>query len=919
MLRALALGWLVLLVPVASGDVVITEWMYNGAGTGSTGEFIEFTNNGPNPVDMTGWSYDDDSRVPGTISLSAFGVVAPGQSVILTDEPAATFATIWGLSGVVIIGGSTANLGRNDEINLFDAGGNLIDRLTYGDESYPGTVRTQTKSCNIPATDYAYTEVQTSWVLASDFDAYGSKVSTRGEVGSPGRIVGYAWSDFDRDGDVDLTDFGAFTYCLVGPLVSYDPPPSGCTLSPGGDGLLAADYDKDGDVDLTDFRVFQLCYSGEGITADAACGEEQANPGGAQIILNGNSITVVGSGVLVDGTKATITSEGAYTITGTLADGQIAVNTPDPGPVQITLNGVNISSSTNAPFYVMGAAQTSIVLANQTVNYLSDASTYTPVADEPNAALFSDDPLTISGSGSLTVHGHFNDAIASKDNLLITGGTIVVTAPDDGIRGKDELEIQDGTINVTSGGDGLKADNADGPGLGVVTISGGTLSITSGGDAIAAETEASISGGDFTILSGGGSNVTPPADLSCKGIKGVTSVVVSGGTFSIDAADDAVHSNGNVTISSPASLTIATHDDAVHADALVHVISGLITITKSFEGLEGANIAIDDGTIGIASSDDAITADSAVAITSGSFTIVTAGGHNITIPSSASAKAIKGLVSVTINGGTFNIDAADDGIHSNSSVTINGGTLTMAINNNTNESTGSYGDGLHADGSILIAGGEITVTTAYEGIESRDLTINNGTIHVTTTDDGINAAGGPGMTNVIHINGGYIAVNAAGDGLDANGSIVMTGGTVIVHGPTATNNAPIDYDGTFNISGGFLVAAGSANMAQAPSTTSTQRSVKITYAANKAAGTLAHIRTTVGGVYVLTFAPAKQYRSLVVSCPAFTAGTSFGLYRGGTCTGVPVDGLYQGGTYSGGAGPTTFVTTGIVTNVNNAP
>jgi len=921
MLRALTLGLFVGIASTAFGDMVITEWMYNGAGAGSTGEFVEFTNTGSAPVDMTGWSFDDDSRVPGTITLSGFGVVLPGQSVILTDETAATFAAIWGLSGVTIIGGNTANLGRNDEINLYDAGNNLVDRLTYGDESYPGTPRTQTKSCNIPAADYGYSVPQTSWVLAADGDTYGSMVSTRGEVGSPGRIVGYAWSDFDRDGDVDLADFGSFVHCFVGPFLSYDPPPSGCTQTPNGSGLIAADEDEDGDVDLIDFAAFQLCYHGEGVTVNTSCEVGSQGPVVTEIILNGSSITVIGSGVIVDGAKATINTAGSYTITGTLTDGQIVVNTPDPDPVQITLNGASITSSTNAPLYVISASQTVILLADGTTNSLTDPGTYTPVADDPNAALFSADPLVISGTGSLTVHGNFNDGIASKDTLLITGGTITVTAVDDGIRGKDELEIQGGTITVTSAGDGLKADNTDGPGLGVVTISGGTLDITSGGDGIAAETDMVISGGNLTIVSGGGSTVPPSEELSTKGVKGLASVAVSGGTFNINSSDDAVHSNGDVTISSPASLTLATGDDAVHADALLHVVSGSITITECFEGLDGANITIDNGTFGITCDNDAITATSALSIANGNYTILSGGGHTITIPSSSSAKALKGLTSVTITGGTFNIDAADDGVHSNGTITISGGTLTMAINNNTNESTGSYGDGIHADSSITISGAStsITVTTAYEGIESQYLTINGGTIRVTTTDDGLNAAGGSGTNNWIHINGGWIAVNAAGDGIDANGSIVMTGGTVIVHGPTVDNNAPIDYDTTFNISGGLLVAAGSAQMAQAPSSTSTQRSVKITYAQTKTAGTLAHIRTTSGGTYIVTFAPAKAYRSLVVSSPAFTAGLSCGLYRGGTCSGTVTDGLYSGGTYSGGAGPTTFTTTNIVTTVNNAP
>lgn len=186
MSRLIAVVLAACLFQVAAGEIVISEWMYNGAGVSSTGEFVEFTNIGPAPIDMTGWSFDDDSQVAGTIPLDAFGVVQPGQSVILTDEPAATFAAIWNLSGVVIIGGNSANLGRNDQINLFDASNALADVLSYGDQNYPGTPRTQLKSCNIPASDYGYAVAQTTWVLAAIGDAFGSWASTRGEVGSPG-------------------------------------------------------------------------------------------------------------------------------------------------------------------------------------------------------------------------------------------------------------------------------------------------------------------------------------------------------------------------------------------------------------------------------------------------------------------------------------------------------------------------------------------------------------------------------------------------------------------------------------------------------------------------------------------------------------------------------------------------------------
>jgi predicted extracellular nuclease len=184
MRRAITLGLVVCLLPVASAEMVISEWMY----AGTDGEFIEFTNIGPDLIDMTGWSFDDDSQVPGTVDLSGFGLVAPGQSVILTEALASDFAAAWGLTGVAIIGELSANLGRNDQINLYDAGDNLVDQLSYGDQDYPGTVRTQNKSCNIPATDYGFTEAQTSWVLAAVGDAYGSWMSAGGDIASPGII-----------------------------------------------------------------------------------------------------------------------------------------------------------------------------------------------------------------------------------------------------------------------------------------------------------------------------------------------------------------------------------------------------------------------------------------------------------------------------------------------------------------------------------------------------------------------------------------------------------------------------------------------------------------------------------------------------------------------------------------------------------
>src|ERR1043165_5589718 len=118
----------------ANAQMRITEFMYNGNGAGGIGEYVEFTNVGNTAIDMSGWSFDDNSRAPGSQSLTAFGIVHAGESVILTELSEGSFRTIWNLcTGVKVIGNNANNLGREDEINLYDASNNLVDRITYGD------------------------------------------------------------------------------------------------------------------------------------------------------------------------------------------------------------------------------------------------------------------------------------------------------------------------------------------------------------------------------------------------------------------------------------------------------------------------------------------------------------------------------------------------------------------------------------------------------------------------------------------------------------------------------------------------------------------------------------------------------------------------------------------------------------------
>lgn len=537
------------------------------------------------------------------------------------------------------------------------------------------------------------------------------------------------------------------------------------------------------------------------------------------IKLEGDAITFEGSGATVNGDIVTITSGGAYSISGVLNDGQIIIDTQDEKTVVLVLNGVTITCSTSAPIYVRNAEKTVITLADGTENDVADGSTFIfedAASDEPNAAIFSHDDLTINGSGSLTVNASYNNGIASQDELKITGGSITVNAVNDGIKGRDSIAVKDGTIAINAGGDGMQSNNDEDVEKGYIAIQGGALHITSGLDGIQAETSLLVSGGEITITSGGGS-----ADASIGGAGGW------GG-----------------------------------------------------RGMEG--------------------------------------NPNQT---TASAKGLKAGVDISITAGAININSADDAIHSNNRITINGGNILLA----------SGDDGAHSDSSLTINGGDLNITRSYEGIESAVITLDGGNIHIVASDDGINAVSAnagsavnaramPGSfesgDNNLYVNGGYIAIDAMGDGLDINGTVDMTAGVVIVNGPTSNGNGALDYLGAFNISGGFLVAAGSSGMAQAPSASSTQYSVMHTFSSPQTAGTLVHIETE-DGEEILTFVPTKTYQSVVLSSPELENGSTYIVYSGGSSTGTVADGLYSGGTYTAGAQVTSLTISSMVTGAGS--
>ena len=291
---------------------------------------------------------------------------------------------------------------------------------------------------------------------------------------------------------------------------------------------------------------------------------------------------------------------------------------------------------------------------------------------------------------------------------------------------------------------------------------------------------------------------------------------------------------------------------------------------------------------------------------------VTAGGGSTATPSDdVSAKGLKAGVILVLEAGTVDVDAADDAVHSNGAVHLSGGALTAA----------SGADGVHAEEGLIIDDGTVTVTASTEGLEGADIAISGGSTSVTSSDDGINAAGGSTSTTPqgggggeqvgdfsLVISGGTLVVDAGGDGLDSNGTASITGGTVVVNGPTTSGTGALDVNGSFEVSGGVLLAAGSSGMVVSPAAGSAQGWISATLTSAVKAGSVVQI-VDGNGTVVATFVTAKTAQSIVFSSAAITSGAQYQIYIGGTATGTGVGGLSEGGSL-GSATSAVTVTAG---------
>lgn len=559
------------------------------------------------------------------------------------------------------------------------------------------------------------------------------------------------------------------------------------------------------------------------------------------ITLSPDGSTSTDASVRIDGQTVTITQAGTYQIAGTLDDGALIVESAENAKITLVLGGVSIKNSTGAAIQISTADDVTIELAEGTTNVLQsgeevDIAAATESKEASGGALQSKADLKIKGKGSLTVLGYLNNGIHCTKDLKIKNGNISVTALGHGIKGKNSVTVSGGTVTVTSGKDGITSDETENEEKGFVTIEDGEIIITSVGDGVSAETTLTVTGDVISIISGGGSaNAQQKTDnmrdwwdfdnsasddnsASCKGLKAGKALVISGGSITIDAQDDALHTDGDMTISGGECI-LSTGDDGAHAALSLTVLDGKITVLTSYEGLEANQITLADGELDITASDDGINANGGSDGFSGGFgggfggrrSDMNSQSGDMTPPDNSNMQTPPDGNAPSGNPPTMpGQDAADstttdDTTDKQPVLLITGGKITVNAD----------GDGLDSNGDLRVEGGDITINGPSNG--------GNGALDIGTENGGAGVIAGGTLialgTSSMTENFGststqcafLVTMNSFGAGetitiTDSQGNVLYTGVTVKSANSVVFSSADLVVGETYTVTIGSISA-----------------------------------------------------------------------------------------------------------------
>lgn len=554
----------------------------------------------------------------------------------------------------------------------------------------------------------------------------------------------------------------------------------------------------------------------------------------AEITLEDDSTKVKGNtkAVSVKDNCITISAGGTYRLSGKLTKGQVLVTGSEK--VKLYLDGVEITSPSGPALVCTNEKRTILSLAKGSQNTLTDsadnADTEINGCNVSACALFAQDKLTINGSGSLTVTGSSVDGIVCKDDLKLVNGTITVEAAQDGVKGKDCVAMFGADLNVTAGNDGIKSTESNDDTKGFLQLEQGSATVQAGGDCLQAETLVWIADGTYHLTSSGTAvNAETGEANSSKGIHCGGDVEIAGGKLTIDAAEDGVNCTGSLELQA-GEVDVTSAEDGIQADGDLTVSGGAVTITTT--GTVAASAQDDfqpnnfgggnfggngntppdnaDNRQNAAASDASAIPAAAMQSTADPSTDAgaSAAAATTTAAEDATSKGIKCGGNLTMSGGSCTIDSTDHAVHAAGTAVFSGTTLEITSDNK----------GISSHGDLEISGGDITIHSCTEGVESKaEMTISGGNVRILdASDDGLNTGGSDSGSHAVTISGGYIYVNASGDGVDSNSTWEMSGGTLLVCGPTSGGDGSLDANGNMTYTGGTLLALSSKGMMEYP-------------------------------------------------------------------------------------------------------
>lgn len=516
------------------------------------------------------------------------------------------------------------------------------------------------------------------------------------------------------------------------------------------------------------------------------------------------------------------------------------------------------SSSSSAAAAVDGAQKAAAVLAANKEAHEGDTST-----SGAEDVTLDGKTVTLTEGGTYRLSGKLAD------------GQVLVNAPDQKV-----TLVLDGVDISSSSGAAIAATEVEEL---VVVLADGSANTLSDADSYAEDEDADaalFSAGDLTI--GGGGSLTVHGNGN-DGIASKDGLVIASGTVTVDAADDGVRGKDYLVVKG-GTVKVTAEGDGLKAD--------------NTEDANAGYLAVEGGAVSVSSAGDGVDAATDLVVTGGTLDVTAKAGDD------SSAHGLKSGVITVLEQGTVEVDASADGLHSDAAVHLGGAKVTVT----------SGDDGVHAEGDLVISAGAVEIAQSNEGLEGKDITVAGGTTKVTSGDDGVNASGnttssseqgggGPGGGEsvgdyTLKVTGGTLVINASGDGFDSNGTAEITGGTLVVNGPEMGGNGALDVNGSFTVSGGVLLAAGSAGMAVAPDEESGQGWLSSTLDSTVAAGTTLHVVDSDGEV-VASYVTSKAIQNVVYSSSAVKSGEEYRIYSGGKASGDGTGGMYASGDLDG--------------------